>query len=98
MTIHNGPAPPVIPPRSSGVRELLITISRGLDLPAPATASDEAPYLRLHRDRAQAIRHFCQAAADHASSDRDLMAVAIGLRNDLAGYPADSYHHHPLSS
>lgn len=97
MTAHHTPIPPAIPP-GSGVRELLITICRGLDLPAPAAASDEAPYLRLHRDRAQAIRHFCQAAADHASSDRDIMAIAIGLRNDLAGYPADSYHHHPLSS
>ncbi|HEX4656774.1 MAG TPA: hypothetical protein VH307_05285 [Streptosporangiaceae bacterium] len=87
----------MIPPRS-GVRELLTTICRGLDLPAPATASDEAPYLRLHRDRAQAIRHFCQAAADHSTSDRDLMAIAISLRNNLAGYPADSYQHHPLSS
>jgi hypothetical protein len=97
MTAHDGP-PPVIPPRGTGVRELLITICRGLDLPAPATDSDEAPYLRLHRDRARRIRHFCQAAADHSTDDRDIMAIAIGLRNNLAGYPADSYHHHPLSS
>ena len=97
MTAHDTPITPVIPLRS-GMRELLSTICRGLDLPAPATASDEAPYLRLHRDRAQAIRHFCQAAADHITSDRELMAIAIGLRNDLAGYPADSYHHYPLSS
>jgi hypothetical protein len=88
----------MIPPASTGIRELLITICRGLDLPAPASPGDETPYLRLHRDRARCIRHFCQAALDRDNDDRDIMVIAIGLRNNLAGYPTDSYHHHPLSS
>jgi hypothetical protein len=94
------PLPPPrrdIPPNSTAHRELLTTIVRALELPAPATTKDELTYLRLSRDRARCCLWACKTALTRDTDDLDLMATVVSLREQLADYPADSYDANPLS-
>jgi hypothetical protein len=87
----------MIPPNSSAVRELLTTIVRGLELPAPATEKDEITYLRCSRNRARAVLWACKTALHRDTDEVDLMSTVISLRDQLADFPADEYDHNPLS-
>lgn len=89
---------PMIPPNSSAVRELLSTIVRGLELPAPATVKDEVTYLRLSRNRARCVLWACKSALHRDTDEPDLMSVVVSLRDQLADFPADEYDANPLGS
>jgi hypothetical protein len=93
------PLPPPrrdVPPNSTANRELLLTIVRALELPAPATTKDELTYLRLSRDRARCCLWACKTALSRDTDDLDIMATVASLREQLADYPPDSYDANPL--
>jgi hypothetical protein len=61
-------------------------------LVAPATARDELTYLRISRDRARVVLLGCKRVlADDEVDDRDLLAIAVSVRDVTTEFPADQY-------
>lgn len=86
----DGRSVPVVPPGSSALREFCQAIEAALTLAAPATIKDELTYLRTSRDRARVVLFGCKRVlADHEVDDRDLMAIAVSLRDMTTQLPAE---------
>jgi len=97
--MHDHPAVPPVPPGSTPLRELAHAIHDTLTLPNPATTRDEMTYLRIMRDRARLVRAAVRRVlADREADDRDIMAVAVSLRDQAAQLGDDSYDHAPEPS
>jgi hypothetical protein len=67
-------------------------------LAAPATAKGELTYLRISRDRVRVVLPGCKRVlADDEVDDRDLLAIAVSVRDMTTEFPADQYIPIPLT-
>ncbi len=90
--------PPVVPPGSTPLRELVHAIAQTLTLPNPATTRDEVTYLRIMRDRARLVQLACRrilADREFEADDRDVMLAVTSLRGQADSLPDDQYDHAP---
>lgn len=87
-----------VPPNSSPLRELAHAIDQALTLPKAATERQELEYLRAARDRARLVREAMREILrdrDIEHDPRDVMAIAVRLREHAAQCPDDSHDHVP---
>lgn len=88
-----------VPPGSSPLRELCRVVHDALTLPRPATVRDELTYLRIRRDRSEAVLFAMKRLLkDREAGDRDVMAMVVSLRARIEAIPDDQYGHHPEPS
>jgi hypothetical protein len=88
----------VVPPGSSALRELLITVVAALEVKPPTEARDIAAYHYLVVARARAVRHTARRLLDDREADDEDVMIAVWALRDQLHELTPTYQAHPLAS
>jgi hypothetical protein len=88
----------VVPPGSSALRELLMTVAAALEVKPPTEARDIAAYHYLVVARARVVRHTARRLLDDREADDEDVMIAIWALRDQLHELTPTYQAHPLAS